>query len=429
MLSALARTFALFAALSGIAAGLVGAVTPAQAASEFMVNTYKQWGQSSPAIGRFANGSFVVVWRDDGVRTPDPTDREGRVRGQLYAANGAPAGAEFTVSGKEFSYSYVILGLPSVAVLADDTFVVVWVSDAGDISGWGNIHGQRLSAAGERIGKEFKINRKRPDSLMYRSVAALADGGFVVCWAAGDGQALSANEIYCQRFATDGQKLGDEFRAHRGNGIVDIKPAVAGLPNAGGTSRAAAPGGFVVVWQSDHQNGTRAIYGQMFAADGTKVGRLFTVAKSDTDLVNPRVAVLDDGSFVVVWEHSIDFVYNVRGQRFSADGVKTGGGFWLRRTRDNQANPDVAALSGGGFIIVYCDSLVPNGRIIGQRYAADGAAVGELFRVNSSRFDSYRLNPAVAGLKNGKFVVAWTGQEQGDPLWEDFEVIGRVFKE
>ena len=107
-----------------------------------------------------------------------------------------------------------------------------------------------------------------------------------------------------------------------------------------------------------------------------------------------------------------------------------GGAFWVRRTRsESQAHADVAALSDGGFVIVFSDSEGQDGRIIGRRYAADGTPVDGTFRINSSTYQSYRLHSSVAGLKNGKYVVAWTGQEEGDPLVEDFDVFGRVFKD
>ena len=421
MLSGLARACVALAMLSGAAAGLIGGPAPARAAAEFMVNSFTGGGQSSPAIALLANGRFVVVWRNDGVSTPDPNDREGRVSGQLYAANGTKVGEEFLVNKKAFGNAYVNLGLAAVAVLTDGTFVVVWSSDADDDAGWGNIQGRRFSALGEPISNEFRVKRRADASLDFSSVAALADGGFVVCW--------PGEEIYCQRHAANSQKVS-QFRVNKSNGFQDDSPAVAGLPDIAATSRAAAPGGFVVVWREDEQNGTRAVYGQLYAADGSKVGGRFTVGKALADIRNPRVAVLQDGSFVVVWEWFTDaFVYNVRVQRYSAEGVKLNG-FWVNKTRRySQATPDVAGLSDGGFIVVYTDNEAQDGRIIAHRYADDGTPVGESFRVNSSKFQSYRLHPAAAGLTNGKFAVAWTGQEEGDPLVEDFDVFGRVFKD
>ena len=71
---------------------------------------------------------------------------------------------------------------PSVAALADGGFVVVWDDDTG---GSPNIRGQRFDALGNFVGVEFALNAAgNPTNI---SVAGLADGRFQVTWeASGD---------------------------------------------------------------------------------------------------------------------------------------------------------------------------------------------------------------------------------------------------
>ena len=320
MLSGLVRALAALAILGGATAGLIGGSAPARAAAEFLVNAPSALEQSSPAVARLANG-FVAVWRGVIPRPDGLPGLVGVVDGQLFAANGTKVGGEFRVNKKFFGAAYVNLGLPAVAVLADGTFVVVWASDADDDEGWGNIQGQRFSAAGEKIGKEFRINRQATGPQQYRGIAALADGGFVVVWASSpDGTSAISYDIYGQRFSADGERVGPQFRVNRNDDGEEGNPAVAGFPDIAGMPRAVAPGGFVVVWDFDDQNvGPSAIYGQLYAADGSKVGGRFTIDKTDWDLQKPRVAMLADGGFVVIWERNIDFVYNIRAQRYSAE--------------------------------------------------------------------------------------------------------------
>ena len=92
--------------------------------------------------------------------------------------------------------------MPSVAALSNGGFVVAWTSYGQDRNLYGR-YGQRYSAAGAPIRGEFRIDTTPPDdtSAQHRepgpkfrvnttevgqqrapSIAALANGGFVVVW-------------------------------------------------------------------------------------------------------------------------------------------------------------------------------------------------------------------------------------------------------
>jgi hypothetical protein len=62
-------------------------------------------------------------------------------------------------------------------------------------------------------------------------------------------------------------------------------------------------GGFVVVWQSDGQDGSYGgVYGQRFDSNGNKVGSEFQVNTWTTgDQGAPSITSLSNGGFVVVW--------------------------------------------------------------------------------------------------------------------------------
>jgi hypothetical protein len=98
-------------------------------------------------------------------------------------------------------------------------------------------------------------------------------------------------------------------------------PATTALPN----------GGYVTVWASDTGDGSgKAIMGQLFAADGTKVGAEFlinTTTAGDQDL--PDVVAYNDStspggvpsSFIVVWQSAEESGSVIRGRRFLEDGT------------------------------------------------------------------------------------------------------------
>jgi serralysin len=112
---------------------------------------------SEPTITALANGNIVVAW-GDGSDT---------VRARIVFSGGIST--EFTVNTSPGS------GLPALAALPNGGFVAVYMT-ANDI------RGQVFDAFGARDGGEFVVNSSTDGSQQFPSVAALADGRFVVTW-------------------------------------------------------------------------------------------------------------------------------------------------------------------------------------------------------------------------------------------------------
>ena len=108
--------------------------------------------------------------------------------------------------------------VPSVTVLADGSFVVVWMSEYQDGSGDG-IYAQHFNADGSPRSEEFRVNTETYDDQGDLTVAALADGGYVVAWESEsqDGDPDQGNNdddfggVYAQRYNADASKNGGEF--------------------------------------------------------------------------------------------------------------------------------------------------------------------------------------------------------------------------
>ena len=75
------------------------------------------------------------------------------------------------------------------------------------------------------------------------AISSAADGGFVVAWGAGDYDAEfsnpSARDVLVRRFASDGNAIGEAFRANSSAEGRQVTPAVTHITNAS----------FVVVWE------------------------------------------------------------------------------------------------------------------------------------------------------------------------------------
>jgi large repetitive protein len=266
---------------------------------EFRVNTYTTSGQSRPEVASDASGNFVVVWSSfsqDGATYG--------VFGQRYAASGAPLGPEFSVNTYTPSEQFQ----PAVASDSSGNFVVVWESNGQDGSSWG-IFGQRYASSGAPLGPEFRVNTFTTFNQEFARVASDGSGNFVVVWHS-QYQDGSSYGVFGQRYASSGSPVGPEFRANTFTQLAQALPSVA----------SDSAGNFVVAWQSD-QLDYSDIFGQRYASSGVPLGPEFRVNTYITSVQRiPSVAAVGaSGNFVVVWESNPQdgSSYGVFGQRYA----------------------------------------------------------------------------------------------------------------
>lgn len=200
-----------------------------------------------------------------------------------------------------------------------------------------------------------------------------------------------------------GQPIGTEFQ---------VNSFVPGLQDDAAVSSDAA-GNFVVVWNSDGQDGSGfGVFGQRYDLSGTPVGGEFPVNTfTDADQSLPAVASGDEGDFVVVWQSAGQdgSGLGVFGQRYDKFGIPQGAEFQVNTfTAGDQGDPDVASDADGNFVVLW-ESAGQDGSsrgVFGQRYDALGNALGGEFQVNT--FTSGGQDDiAVASDAVGSFVVVW----------------------
>ena len=254
---------------------------------------------------------------------------------------------------------------------------------------------------------EFQVNTYTAGDQEWLSIAGLSNGGFVVTWDS-FGQDGSGYGVYGQIIDSSGNKVGGEFRVNTYTNNSQWLSCVAALP----------AGGFVVVWGVWSQDGSdKGIYGQRFDSSGNKVGSEFQVNTSTEGSQDyASVAVLTDGTFVVVWDNyispSMRYIY---GQRFDSSGNKVENQFQI----GDIANGDlfrnrVKALSDGGFVITWMKFLSSNSMgLFGQKYDSSGNKVGSQIQINSTPFSFLEMFDPVAALVGGGFVVTWPGDPTG----------------
>ena len=393
------------------------AQAPLPEGAEFQVNTFTTSYQMTPSVAVGADGKFVVAWQSNGSSGIDTNMFS--VQGQRYASDGSTQGAQFQVN----TYTTFNQGGPSVAVDADGDFVVVWTSFGGSgTDSYFSVQGQRYASDGSIQGGQFQVNTYTTSMQTWPSLAAAADGDFVVVWRSKGsfGSDWSSESIQGQRYASDGSARGAEFQ------VNSYWTSTQGVP----TVAADADGDFVVVWSSRGSFGTddgiygsydTSIQGQRYASDGSSRGAQFQVNTYTTNFQYfPSVAADADGDFIVVWQgpglsttiSSAPDGFSVWGQRYASDGSARGAEFQVNTyTFLDQHEPRVAADSDGDFVVVW-QSFNSFGTdtsgmsIQGQRYTSNGSAQGAEFQINTYT-PGPQLHPAVASAAGGDFVVAW----------------------
>lgn len=182
---------------------------------------------------------------------------------------------------------------------------------------------------------------------------------------------------------------------------------------------ALAGGGHLVAWTVAPPAGSEAgiVCWQRLDAASSAAGaqRCTAVARlwAGTGSGQTSVAPLRDGGALVSWQvfEGTGSNTDVQVQRVDAAGAPVGVPVAANAsTADDQAYAASAGLAGGGAVVVWRDNPTQSIRL--QRYDASGAAAGAETRVDAGASGD-RFTPVVAGLADGSFVVAWSGQQPG----------------
>jgi hypothetical protein len=116
------------------------------------------------------------------------------------------------------------------------------------------VFGQRYANSGAPLGPAFRVNTATTLDQEHPDVAVDGSGNFIVVWRSSL-QDQSAFGTYAQRYESSGVPLGAEFRVNTYTTNNQWNPSVA----------AVASGDFVVVWESDLQDGSGlGVFGQRY---------------------------------------------------------------------------------------------------------------------------------------------------------------------
>jgi hypothetical protein len=202
---------------------------------DFQANTDTTGRRYGASVDTADDGSFVVVW------TAAYADGSGYgIAGRRFAADGNATGGEFQVNAFTSGYQFY----PAVSSRGDGGFVLAWAGP-GSVDGSG-VHGRVFDAAGLPVGGDIAVNAYTTGTQSSPAVAVEADGSFAVSWVSRDQAAPGSDfDVYARLFDAMGSALGGEFA---------VNTYTTGAQRFGNSIATDGVGNFVVAWSSPTQD-------------------------------------------------------------------------------------------------------------------------------------------------------------------------------
>lgn len=230
-------------------------------------------------------------------------------------------------------------------------------------------------------------------------------------------------EIFLRRFDAAGSALADPVIVNTLTEDDQVSPRIA----------LGADGSFLVIWQSDEPDPEaegavrRFIRGQAFDADAQPVGgeRIYNAVTTGTYTDrHADVAALTGGGFVVVWQQETaiapDTGRNIQARLVAANGAPSGDAFVANSAIGaSESLPAVTELDDGGFFVMWRSGSDLNGR----RFDAAGMPIGDEFQINTQDIGTAQDADATRG-PDGRVLVVW---EDGEAGGDGAEIRGRLF--
>jgi hypothetical protein len=393
---------------------------------EFLINTYTAQWQRNPDVTRLADGSIVVVWDSFYF---EGNKRFYYIAAQRYSADGKKMGGELLLDNDLSGQSTY----PSITGLSDGGYAVAWETAQGDmLLDQTDVYTRTFDADGTPRGDSIRVHSFSKEDQHSASVAATENGGYTLTWSSYGGPDVDLwNDVFLRRFDADGKPIGGGKQVNTFTELDQYGNQATTLSNGnvlviwdsehGGND-----------YPSFATDGVRArIYSQTGKAL-TREFMVVGENDGFDGITDIGVAALPDGRFVISWfESSIDadnnVFFEVRGQVFGNDGAKLGNSF-LVSISDNHVprHTTIAALDDGNFVISW-DQFARNAQgldeVFARVYDADGKALGATFRVNAPSGDTSQEYPDIQAMDGGGFMIVYQSDyADGD----DEAIVGRI---
>lgn len=354
-----------------------------------------------PVIDMLPTGDAVIAWHDR-------LDGEYSIVAQWLDSNGSLVGSNTLIA--EGGYPTVYQHPAAVLTPAGEAFFA-WELQHYSAPRRYDLLTQGFDADRQPIGAPMQLNDDvDANSQTYASLATCANGDIIVAW---QDQRFGNEDIFLRRFDAQGNPTQDEQLINDDGGDI-----IQRYPNVACNDSGAA----VVAW-IDRRVTYSDVFMQRLDADGNPIGPNTRVNDSDDgSQYGVDVEVAPDGSFLIMWHDSRYDFYDIFIQRYDADGDAIGGNVLVTPTPPNksQTSGKMAMDAMGNFIVIWVqdDGIAFSWNVYGQRYHANGALNGGVFKVNDgSGSNVYRRDTGLDMAPDGSFTVAWRDDRHDEPVY------------
>jgi Ca2+-binding RTX toxin-like protein len=342
--------------------------------------------QAHAQITALPNGDFVVVYENPYAGSADHDIMAAEFTADGTIVGGGPYRLEFD-GGDQI--------LPDVAPRLAGGIVAVWedVANSNSISLVSVAPGTAPNPPELTV---FDAGYK----LHAPTVGTFANGNYLVAW-----QAEEPAQTGLQYAVVDA-----------GGSNVMVGPVVVPDPfnDFDGHQRIATSGNqAMLVWS--HGFAESSIQMELINSSGVQGPDKLVAFHQFEDLINPEVAALADGRFVIVWER--ETAHDVQGKIYDPATDTFSPMFTVGITGGDQTKPSVTGLPDGGFLVTWTDNSHAVGYdyygtgIDGQRFDSTGAPDGDPFQVDIWGDYNDQLDSAVAANASGHVAAVWTNND------------------
>ena len=396
----------LLAPLAAVAAA--GTVDPCQPGrpvphgGERLISELADAQNGLPSVAATPGGGVVAAWWR-------ANSGNGQVVMRRLAADAAPLAGERELLESIEGRVMLNRNRPELRALAGDAVQIAWSGNFWEQTGasqwtWRDtIMTRRYDRDGDPLTDYVPVPIQHDGEQADPAIATTANDNTVVVWSgAGEGD---TNGSFQRLFGAAGTPSEVVSLVNTVTVNGQFQPRVAGSAFR-----------YAVVWRGNGPGDEQGVFVRMFDAAGIALSAETRVNETTSGTqLQPDVAMRPDGRSVVVWQgNGPGDDWGVFARRYAAGGAPLGGEIAVNTTTaGNQVNPSVATMPDGGFVVTW--NGAGDGDDTGvflRRFDAYGTPHGPELRVNTTAAGA-QAQPAVAVARGGEIVVAWTGAGQG----------------
>jgi hypothetical protein len=355
--------------------------------------------QVHPQVSFTTNGGYIV-WEDYWM------DGKGLGVGAMRLKN------DLTGSGSPFRVDSLVAGDQEdaqVSILNNGGAAFGW---QGGKQGFQHVYSRFLSSSNNWVTGDVPVNSATNRFQSGLAMATLLNGNVAIVYGsynqAGPGSML---DIYLQLFSPTGSKIGSEIQVNQFTANNQRGPTIAALADG----RFVV--GWVSEQQrwTDASNGVPSvdIYARVFGSSGAPVANEFLINAGNNICSAPDLTATADGGFMAAWMEKDLAVRNngwdIYARRFTSVGV--GGDVTRVNTQlyGDQYAPKIRR-SGSTYLVVWTSMGEDGSRegVYGSYLNDDATVSGNEFLVNTTVAGS-QMHQALGSDGAGRLFAAWTG--------------------